>query len=93
MKVLSWLWALWLLLLLWPNRSAFEDVRSLVALNGDYATAEEFIKWDYDLRIQKIRTALSGACRPTGRATWATARRMKTSPSRPRYATTSFGVF
>ena len=54
MKVLSWLWALWLLLLLWPNRSAFEDVRSLVALNGDYATAEEFIKWDYDLRIQKI---------------------------------------
>lgn len=36
------------------NRSAFEDVRSLVALNGDYATAEEFIKWDYDIRIQKI---------------------------------------
>ena len=32
----------------------FEDFRSVAALQGSYITAEPFIEWDYDIRIQKI---------------------------------------
>jgi len=32
----------------------FADFKSLTALHGDYVTAEPFIEWDYDMRIQKI---------------------------------------
>jgi hypothetical protein len=32
----------------------FDDVKSIVALHGDYSTAEPFVDWDFDYRIQKI---------------------------------------
>jgi len=36
------------------NSKQFDDLRSIVALHNDYCTAEQFMKGDYDLRIQKI---------------------------------------
>jgi len=36
------------------DSSEFDDVKSLIALHGDYITAEPFIEWDYDIRVQKI---------------------------------------
>eukprot|EP01129_Flabellula_baltica_P015674 TRINITY_DN8068_c0_g1_i1.p1 TRINITY_DN8068_c0_g1~~TRINITY_DN8068_c0_g1_i1.p1 ORF type:complete len:380 (-),score=84.47 TRINITY_DN8068_c0_g1_i1:24-1043(-) len=36
------------------NADQMEDFRSVVALQDRYVTAEPFIKWDYDIRIQKI---------------------------------------
>jgi synapsin len=36
------------------DRRVFDDVRSIVAMHHDYCTAERFIKWDYDIRVQKI---------------------------------------
>jgi len=36
------------------NSRQFADFKSVVALHGDYITAEPFIEWDYDMRIQKI---------------------------------------
>ncbi len=36
------------------SQEQWEDMKSLVALQGRYATTEPFIKWDYDLRVQKI---------------------------------------
>ncbi len=36
------------------NSAQFADFRSVVAVSGDYMTAEPFIKWDFDMRIQKI---------------------------------------
>lgn len=32
----------------------FDDFRSVVATTTDYCTAERFVTWDWDLRIQKI---------------------------------------
>jgi hypothetical protein len=36
------------------NSRQFADFKSVTALHGDYVTAEPFIDWDYDMRIQKI---------------------------------------
>jgi len=36
------------------NSRQFADFKSLCALHGDYVTAEPFIEWNYDMRIQKI---------------------------------------
>ncbi len=36
------------------TQEQWEDMKSLVALQGRYATTEPFIKWDYDFRVQKI---------------------------------------
>ena len=36
------------------NDSDFEDLRSIAALQAHYVTAEPFIDWDFDIRIQKI---------------------------------------
>jgi len=32
----------------------YQDFRSLMAVHNDYVSVEPFIKWDYDMRIQKI---------------------------------------
>jgi len=36
------------------NSSDFSDFRSVVGLHTDYVTAEPFIEWDWDGRVQKI---------------------------------------
>lgn len=36
------------------NGEQWADFRSVVAVHGDYCTAERFIRWDFDMRIQKI---------------------------------------
>jgi len=36
------------------NQNELMDVRSIIALHGDYSTAEPFIDWDWDGRVQKI---------------------------------------
>jgi len=36
------------------NAGDFADFRGLVAIHEDYVTAEPFIQWDFDMRIQKI---------------------------------------
>lgn len=36
------------------SKSRFDDVKSIVACHGDYCTAEEFINYDFEIRIQKI---------------------------------------
>jgi hypothetical protein len=36
------------------TQEQWEDLKSIVALQGRYATTEPFIKWDYDFRVQKI---------------------------------------
>jgi hypothetical protein len=51
------------------DESTWDDMRGIIAMHDDYATAEPFIKWDYDLRIQKIgalrrRAALFARCGP-----------------------------
>jgi hypothetical protein len=47
----------------------FDDVRSIVALHGDYSTAEPFIDWDYDYRIQKIGCHVRAYRRQVSQAT------------------------
>ena len=50
------------------NHSQFGDMKSIIATQGEYVTAERFLKGKYDLRLQKIgndykafkRTAMSG---------------------------------
>ena len=37
-----------------PDRTTWSDVKSIVALHTDYATAEPFIEYDYEIRLQKI---------------------------------------
>jgi len=32
----------------------WQDFRGLIALHDDYVSVEQFVKWDFDLRIQKI---------------------------------------
>lgn len=32
------------------SESAFDDLRSIVAMHDDYCSVEPFIDWDYDLR-------------------------------------------
>ena len=36
------------------SQARFDDIRSIVALHNDYCTAEPWIDWDYEIRIQKI---------------------------------------
>jgi len=36
------------------NSTQFQDLRGLIAIHDDYVSVEQFIEWDYDLRIQKI---------------------------------------
>jgi len=36
------------------NSRQFADFKSVTALHGDYVTAEPFIEWDFDMRIQKL---------------------------------------
>jgi len=36
------------------DNAQFSDFRGLIAIHNDYVTAEPFIRWDYDMRIQKI---------------------------------------
>lgn len=36
------------------SREQWDDLRSVVAIHGDYSTSEPFIDWDYDSRVQKI---------------------------------------
>jgi synapsin len=36
------------------DRTGFDDMRSIVATHADYCTAERFVDYDYDIRIQKI---------------------------------------
>ena len=36
------------------DRTQWEDVRSIITLHGDYATAEPFVPADFDARVQKI---------------------------------------
>lgn len=51
-----------------PDHHAMEDFRSVMAMTGNYCTAEPFLEGDYDLRVQKIgrhyrvfkRTSMSG---------------------------------
>lgn len=38
------------------DQKQFDDVRSLVALGTHYCTAEQFVDWDFDIRVQKIGT-------------------------------------
>jgi len=42
------------------SQEAFADFKSLAALHGDYITAEPFIDWDFDMRIQKIGSHYRG---------------------------------
>jgi len=42
------------------DQGQFDDIKSIVALHGDYCTAERFIDWDYDIRIQKIGNRIRG---------------------------------
>jgi len=42
------------------NATQFADFRGLIAIHNDYVTAEPYIKWDYDMRIQKIGTHYKG---------------------------------
>ena len=36
------------------NQQELHDFRSVLAMQGNYATGEPFIDWDYDFRLQKI---------------------------------------
>eukprot|EP01126_Amoeba_proteus_P048057 TRINITY_DN5536_c0_g2_i4.p1 TRINITY_DN5536_c0_g2~~TRINITY_DN5536_c0_g2_i4.p1 ORF type:complete len:304 (-),score=44.76 TRINITY_DN5536_c0_g2_i4:666-1577(-) len=36
------------------NSAQYSDFCSLMAIHGDYVTLEEYIDWDFDIRIQKI---------------------------------------
>lgn len=36
------------------SQARFEDIRSIVAIHKDYCTAEIWIDWDFEIRIQKI---------------------------------------
>ena len=36
------------------TKHRFDDVKSIVACHNDYCTAEEFINYDFEIRIQKI---------------------------------------
>lgn len=36
------------------NQQELNDFRSIIAMQGNYATGEPFIDWDYDFRLQKI---------------------------------------
>jgi hypothetical protein len=46
-----------------------DDVRSIVALHGDYSTAEPFVDWDFDYRIQKIGCQVRAYRRQVSQAT------------------------
>jgi hypothetical protein len=47
----------------------FDDVKSIVALHGDYSTAEPFVDWDFDYRIQKIGCHVRAYRRQVSQAT------------------------
>jgi synapsin len=44
-------------------------VKSIVALHGDYSTAEPFVDWDFDYRIQKIGCHVRAYRRQVSQAT------------------------